>query len=223
MDSDRANSSLGPVIFFGLAGYVFLAQAFVPVPFANPADSMDVAAISRAESVPLVPARFSAREPATPPVLAPQRHAVVQPDRSSLDPVLVVRSPPPQSPLRFYADAADRMRGALVTSQTSTLPAPALPRFSDQTRPGEFPTAMAVPRIATPPERPLHEWVRVTGIAVNLRSAPEVSADQIAQFDNGALALRVEISGSWSRIFFLTQELRQSGWMASRFLQLDAP
>ena len=215
----QANAAAGPVVFFGLIVYVLLSQNPTAPDYQNPAEIMDTNAIARSAEVTMPDA----------PLPVETRYAQVDDAIADDSGVQLARfdapgtPPAPQNPLILPPFAGPLGPGgsgypAIAAAEHDALnfdspdAVPVLARLSAPA--AFFKTVLPEnPQLAT-----LSELVEVTGEAVNLRQDPNVSAAQIAQFDSGAIGMRVGQTGGWSHVNFLFQSPPITGWMASRYL-----
>jgi len=207
----------GPVIFFGLIIYTMFAPSIDLTDYANPADTMNLAEITTPQDDVRVRDIFADFAPVRPVPVAPARLARAPlPDQAGFDGTVLVTQQS-ASPVRFFATPeAFRIAAPSLPPEDSARPMPPLPLAPLARSVTPDMPATAQPRAYQPG---VHDWVRVTGNAVNLRSAPSRTAEVERQFDSGAIALKVAESGVWSRLTFLTRDPPVSGWMATQFLR----
>ena len=210
----------GPVIFFGLIIYTMFAPEVDLTTYANPADVMDVGAISVPQAALFAVRPFSEFAPARRPVLAPARfEQSALPKQASADGTEMATTPS-QSPSRFYS-SEKAFEIAAPPSPVTEVNTDPIKAVSDNAATGLRPSALFTPMTSARYTPEIHQWVQVTGIAVNLRADPDLSAEVIAQFDTGARALKVAEQGIWSELTFLNDTPVKSGWMATKFLSVQ--
>lgn len=136
--------------------------------------------------------------------------------------VQIIDQPGPRDGPVAAATAPAALPSDLDTEPGISAPAARIPQLDQAPRAPRqainLPATLADPSAsdALPPNQPLPLAARVTGDRVFLRTAPDVNAEPIDQFDTGTPARITESRGSWRRITIDGLV----GWMFSIYLEI---